>query len=205
MQFPYESLESFMILQNEEEIRKASELARELHKDQKRKSTNVPYFEHLISVANMVKSCGGSNNQVIAAFLHDAIEDQGDKITIEKIEKQFGKEVADIVYDCSELQEIEDYKERKIFHLAKINDRKLRSTSSPLVMLCDKVHNAKEILANWTDQGDAIWDNFTRGKETLIWFYSEMESSLGAYTQDNTSLVPLHNKLKRIMNLIQKM
>ena len=58
----------------------ALELAMNLHHDQKRKGTDIPYITHLWAVASIVGENGGTEDQVIAALLHDSIEDQGDKI-----------------------------------------------------------------------------------------------------------------------------
>jgi len=78
----------------------------ELHHDQCRKGTTIPYITHLWSVAAIVGEHGGTEEQVIAALLHDAIEDQGDKITVENIRERFGQRVAEIVKDCSDADTI---------------------------------------------------------------------------------------------------
>jgi GTP pyrophosphokinase len=55
---------------------KALELAAQLHADQKRKGTSVPYLAHLLGVTSIVLEDGGDEDQAIAALLHDSIEDQ---------------------------------------------------------------------------------------------------------------------------------
>ena len=52
-------------------------LARTLHASQRRKGTSIPYVSHLIGVASLVLDDGGSEDEAIAALLHDAAEDQG--------------------------------------------------------------------------------------------------------------------------------
>jgi (p)ppGpp synthase/HD superfamily hydrolase len=70
--------------------------AREVHKGQRRKYTNNPYFDHLAEVAGIVAtvSSGREDEMIIisVAWLHDCVEDQG--VTIQQIEDKFGFSVA---------------------------------------------------------------------------------------------------------------
>jgi GTP pyrophosphokinase len=76
-------------------IREAYELAREAHKPQVRKS-GEPYIFHPIAVARIVaEELMLGANPVIAAFLHDVVEDT--PYTIEDIQKRFGDDVAFLV------------------------------------------------------------------------------------------------------------
>ena len=56
-------------------LSEAFSLAHEFHAIQLRKSTNIPYISHLMSVSALVLEHGGDEEQAIAALLHDAIED----------------------------------------------------------------------------------------------------------------------------------
>jgi (p)ppGpp synthase/HD superfamily hydrolase len=49
--------------------------AEPIHRDQRRKGKAIPYISHLISVSALVWEDGGTEDQAIAALLHDAIED----------------------------------------------------------------------------------------------------------------------------------
>ena len=51
--------------------------ASRLHRDQVRKGTSTPYITHLLAVASIVGENGGTEDEVVAALLHDAPEDQG--------------------------------------------------------------------------------------------------------------------------------
>ena len=66
----------------------AMNMAFELHQNQERKGSREPYFTHLMSVSALVLENGGSENQAIAALLHDAVEDQGGAPTLEMIRQQ---------------------------------------------------------------------------------------------------------------------
>src|SRR3954449_11967655 len=79
--------------------------AADQHREQLRKGSRVPYMSHLMSVSAIVLEHGGSEDQAIAALLHDAVEDapdgQGPKV-LREIQARFGEAVADIVKACSD-------------------------------------------------------------------------------------------------------
>ena len=52
-------------------------LAHQLHADQTRKGTTIPYIGHLLAVTSIVIENGGTEDEAIAALLHDAVEDAG--------------------------------------------------------------------------------------------------------------------------------
>ena len=85
-----------------ERFQQAFIYAYDLHADQRRKGKDVPYISHLMGVADLVLEHGGTENQGIAALLHDAVEDQGGRPTLDEIQKRFGDEVAQIVDGCTE-------------------------------------------------------------------------------------------------------
>ena len=156
-------------------------LAAQLHADQMRKGTKIPYVAHLLIVAGSVLEHGGSEDEAIAALLHDAVEDQGGPPTYERIKAQFGQRVADIVQGCSDTDETPKppWKERKVHYL-----EHLRSAppSVRLVSAADKLHNARAILADYRDIGEEIWKRFNGGKEGTLWSYralSDLFNSVG--------------------------
>src|SRR5688572_6575654 len=76
--------------------------AAQMHRSQVRKGTRVPYITHLMAVAAIVGEHGGGEDEVIAALLHDTVEDQGGQVVLETIRSLFGDAVADIVAACSD-------------------------------------------------------------------------------------------------------
>src|SRR5436305_6659652 len=76
--------------------------AAQLHAQQARKGTKVPYLAHLLGVASLVLGEGGDEDTAIAALLHDAVEDQGGKPTLHDIERRFGKRVARLGAACTD-------------------------------------------------------------------------------------------------------
>ena len=80
----------------------AVEYAREIHAGQKRKGSTTPYLAHVIAVAAIVLEHGGTEDQAIAALLHDAAEDGGGLVILNDIRNRFGPHVADLVEACSD-------------------------------------------------------------------------------------------------------
>jgi GTP pyrophosphokinase len=160
-----------------ERFREALLYATELHADQTRKGTDEPYIGHLLGVASLVLQYGGNENEVIAALLHDAVEDQGGRSTLKKIKKKFGKNVTEIVEACSDSFEIPKlpWLERKNEHVAKIRHA---SRSVRLVCAADKLHNARCILADYREIGERLWQRFSGGKEGTLWYSREMAKAL---------------------------
>lgn len=84
----------------------AVEYALRAHKDQKRKYTGENYVVHVLEVARIVAEFGGTEAMVIAAILHDVVEDT-DK-TIDDVRQHFGDEVADLVGWLTDVSKLDD-------------------------------------------------------------------------------------------------
>lgn len=161
----------------------ALQLASELHRKQTRKKTPVPYMAHLMAVAGIVLEANAYHqfdnieDVAIGALLHDAIEDQGHRISLEEIRKRFGDKVHEIVRDCSdaiieeEHQEKAPWRERKEAYISKIKDKSLETL---LVSCADKLHNARSILFDHERIADRIWDRFSPEKEETLWYYESL-------------------------------
>lgn len=89
-----------MLLTNR--FNEALSYAESLHRKQKRKGTDIPYISHLLIVSSLVLENGGSEDQAIAALLHDAVEDQGGEPRLFEIRQKYGDAVAQIVADCTD-------------------------------------------------------------------------------------------------------
>src|SRR5271169_5402067 len=116
-----------------------------LHAAQTRKGSGVPYISHLISVAALTLEYGGSEDEAIAALLHDAVEDQGGAATRADILRRFGPEVTAIVDGCSdtEVSPKPPWRARKEAYIAHLPTA---SESVQLVSACDKLHNARSLV-----------------------------------------------------------
>lgn len=151
----------------------ALNMAFQLHQQQARKGTNIPYISHLQSVAAIVWKNGGSEDEAIAALLHDAAEDQGGLKTLELIKNTFGVNVSKIVAECSDtfddpkpewLKRKQDY----------INALRIHSDSARLVSASDKLDNIRDILAGYAEEGEIFWNLFSGSRDQIVWYYRSL-------------------------------
>jgi (p)ppGpp synthase/HD superfamily hydrolase len=176
-----------------EKFTEALVYATRLHGDQVRKISGVPYVSHLLSVAALVLEAGGTEEEAIAALLHDSIEDQGGKSTREEVRQLFGETVVTIIDGCTEWDTPpkppwQERKQRYLDHL------RHASPSVRLVSLADKLHNARSLLADLRQRGDIIWHNFSSGREKTLWFY---QSLLEVYQQTGSDVMT--QELERVV------
>ena len=160
-----------------EKFERALIYASRLHKDQVRKGTSTPYITHLLAVASIVGENGGTEDEVVAALLHDGPEDQGGEATLEEINARFGEEVAQIVDGCTDTYEDpkppwRERKERYLAHLAGASD------SVRLVSSADKLHNARTVLSDYRLQGEDLWTRFNGKREGTLWYYRAIADTL---------------------------
>jgi len=135
---------------NNEFLTKVLSFATEKHKLQIRKFNGEPYIKHPISVSEIVKEFTSNMFVIASALLHDTIEDTD--TTLEEIENNFGKEVADMVHvltnDPDELKRLGKtaYLIEKINHL---------SSLTLLVKFADRLDNVSDLSMNnetWSRQ-----------------------------------------------------
>jgi len=153
-------------------LAEAAAFAFALHGDQLRKGTEIPYIAHLMSVAALVLEHGGDQDQAIAGLLHDAIEDHGAQQE-PVIRKRFGDRVADMARACTDSSACpkppwHERKERYIEHLEQVGEDVL------LVSACDKLHNARAIVADLATHGQGLFGRFAGGREGTLWYYGTL-------------------------------
>jgi (p)ppGpp synthase/HD superfamily hydrolase len=121
---------------------KAIELAREHHEGQLRKNTGEPYLTHPFAVAGLVASVTYDEDMIIAALLHDTVEDSD--LTLVKIEDHFGRIVRKMVDDLTDVSKPSDGNRT----IRKRLDRRHTATSWPdskTIKLADLIDNLKGI------------------------------------------------------------
>ncbi len=153
-------------------------MAADVHAHQLRKGSQIPYLAHLMAVSALVLDYGGDEGCAIAALLHDTVEDSDDGLAMEaRIRDRFGDRVADIVMACSDAVAIpgerkppwHDRKQRYIAALETADHDAL------LVSACDKLHNARAVLADLRIHGDVVWQRFsTRSGPDQVWYYQSV-------------------------------
>ncbi|HEX6907819.1 MAG TPA: HD domain-containing protein [Terriglobales bacterium] len=153
--------------------------ATKLHAQQARKGTRVPYVAHLLGVASIVLAEGGDEDMAIAALLHDAVEDQGGKPTLREIERRFGRRVATLVEACTDADSIPKppWKDRKERYIAAVRHE---PADARLISAADKLHNARDILADYRQHGEEVWKRFRGGREGTLWYYRALVDAFRA-------------------------
>jgi len=131
---------------NPETLSKAYIFALNAHKDQKRDSGD-PYMTHPVAVANILTDLRLDSATIATGLLHDTLEDT--KATYKTVQKEFGKEVADLVDGVTKISELEG----NIINNSKAeNIRKLILATSKdirvlLVKLADRLHNMRTLYS----------------------------------------------------------
>lgn len=154
--------------------------ATQLHQGQLRKGTHTPYITHLLGVAAIVGDVGGSESQVIAALLHDAVEDQIAHMPDlpETIEQRFGEDVIAMVMACSDTSTHPKppWQARKEAYIKHIEEA---PTDDPalLVSLADKTYNGYTLLRDARIHGPALFDRFKSTPEQAVWYYRTLAAA----------------------------
>jgi (p)ppGpp synthase/HD superfamily hydrolase len=123
-------------------VLRAANAAARWHVHQRRKgAAQEPYINHLLEVASLVAeaSNGEDPDLVIAALLHDAIEDQ--EVPPELIAQEFGSSVASIVQEVSDDKELE----KETRKLLQIERAPKASKQAKMIKLADKISNLRAI------------------------------------------------------------
>ena len=178
-------------------------LAFKLHGHDARKKSDVPYIAHLLAVCALVQLDGGSEDEAIAALLHDLLEDKPEEINREEIRQSFGDHVLKIIEVSTDTPK--DYaggqkppwKKRKkayIEHICETDPALLRVT------IADKIDNARAILADHQRLGDQVWERFNAGKKDQLWYYS---SCVEAFDLSGYS-GPLLEELRSLVGKLKK-
>jgi GTP pyrophosphokinase len=144
--------------------------AADVHREQQRKGTSIPYVSHLLGVCSLVLEYGGDEDQAIAGLLHDAVEDQGGAPRLADIRGRFGGRVADIVSACTDADTHPKppWRERKERYIAALAEH---ASEVWLVSCADKLYNARAILGDYREIGDELWQRFRGGKAGTLWYY----------------------------------
>jgi len=124
-----------------EKLERAYLLAEDNHRGQKRLS-GEPFIHHPLFVAQLVAQLRLGEDSLIAALLHDTIEEG--EITLEEIEKEFGLDVALIVDGLTNVKEttrrFTDHRE-SVENFRKLLLSSVEDVRVLLIRLCDKLHN----------------------------------------------------------------
>jgi len=151
-------------------------LAAAAFRDRRRKGTEIPYVAHLLQVAVWVAEGGGDEEQLIAAVLHDYLEDIEGSSAAE-LRTRFGERVTRLVEALSDttVRPKPPWRERKERYLAHL---RAAPAEVKLISACDKLHNARSILRDLGLVGDEVWARFSATKGDTLWYYREVAGAL---------------------------
>lgn len=138
-------------------VGQALALAEQAHQGVMRES-GEPYINHPIKVAETIKEWGLDEESIVAALLHDTVEDTG--VTLKDIEKKFGAEVALLVNGLTKLDDLRYTPERKEAEsLRKFVISFTKDLRVVIIKLADRLHNMQTIKALSTErQTKMAWE-----------------------------------------------
>lgn len=148
-------------------IEKAMEFGKTAHKGQLRKYSNAPYFDHCVEVMELVKTVPHTEEMLIAALLHDTVEDT--EITFNDIEREFGSRVRDMVEGLTDISVPEDGN-RKVRKAKDLEHSVMQSANVQTIKLADLISNSRSILgaAEWNKEAKAFSKLYLQEKKALL-------------------------------------
>ncbi|VEB27411.1 guanosine-3',5'-bis(diphosphate) 3'-pyrophosphohydrolase [Actinobacillus lignieresii] len=152
-------------------VKRAFVIARDAHEGQTR-SSGEPYITHPVAVASIIAEMKLDHEAVMAALLHDVIEDT--PYTEEQLAAEFGSSVAEIVQGVSKLDKLKfrTRQEAQVENFRKMILAMTKDIRVVLIKLADRTHNMRTLGALRPDKRRRI------AKETLE-IYSPLAHRLG--------------------------
>ncbi|MEN9852547.1 MAG: hypothetical protein RI996_490 [Candidatus Parcubacteria bacterium] len=187
-------------------LQKAIDTAALLHREHTRiGKKKIPYISHLIHVLAIVDRYTDEEDVLIAALLHDTIEDIPE-YTKEMLERDFGTAVKDIVLSLSEDREFvetlsprDKWIQAKKSYLAKLAQA---SKQSHLISAADKIHNMSCIIDGYAEKDDVLMLRF-EGAALMgqVWFTKEVYNIISPTIPKDMSetYMSLHHKLTALL------
>jgi len=144
-----------------------------VHSGQLRGSDEQPYIAHLLRVTGLVIQDGGSEDEAIAALLHDAVEDQGGLDRLADIRERYGHVVADIVDECTDSygDPKPPWRRRKEAYIASLDSA---SAGALLVSIADKLDNTRSMIRGYRIRGAEQWSRTGKTAEDVHWYYGTL-------------------------------
>ncbi len=178
-----------------DKIEYAIYFATKAHKGQKRKLEDVDMIFHPFTVGMILQRNGCDENIVSAGILHDVVEDT--PYSFDDIEREFGEEIRNYVYDASEPDKTLKWEERKKHTIEHIKKAPL---GSKLIVACDKISNLEDLLDNIEKNGkERAFKILSKNENMQKWYYSSVYESC-IYGVDKS--YPIFKRYKEILEKI---
>ncbi len=152
------------------QIQKAINVAATAHKDQLRKDKKIPYIAHPFSVAIILSEYTEDEDVIIAALLHDIIEDVPDQYSEQQMRAEFGDRTTDIVLEVTEDKSITDWDERKRQYREGLERD---SQKALLLSTADMLQNLTSMIEAYEQIGSKFFENFTTDQATRVDAYAK--------------------------------
>ncbi len=184
-------------------IEQAIRAAAVLNKDQVRRGpTPFPYITHLYAVAMIVADYTDDEDTIIAAFLHDALEDTD--YTPAEMQEDFGGTVMDIVVGVTEPEthgdEPRSWRETKKQYLKQLTSA---PSQSHIVAAADKIHNMRCIVEQYYDSHSQFLADFGGSLEDRLMMYQEISNVLNRKLE-NGILAEFNHVFQEYKNFIEE-
>lgn len=147
--------------------------AKLLYDDRPRRGRTVPYFGHLMATAAIVLDDGGTEDEAIAALLHDVPEDFEHAEMLATIEQRFGLQVRRIVAECGDPIPFdgESWRDQKSRYLEQIEQG---SAAARRVALAEKLDNARTLLRDHHRVGTAAYERLGASPADMHWYLESL-------------------------------
>ena len=129
---------------------------------------------HVLAVALIVGDFGFGEDAVVAALLHDTLEDT--MLERDVIRHRFGERVLAIVSDVTEPPKSVPWRTRKETYIERLRHSTHDDTRA--VASADKIHNLSNMVSGFETQGRAFADVFTTGIDGMIWYHQRVHQML---------------------------
>ena len=187
--------------------------AADIHRQQPRKGSQVPYIAHVLGVTSIALEYGATEEEAIAAALHDAIEDAPEELgdnageSVRRwIAYSFGRDVLDLVEACTDadVKPKPAWRRRKETYIASVPHK---SASALLVIAADKLHNCRAIVNDVRIFGNKFFDRFNQeaGQDGTMWYYGAIHDAMAARAGDlkDRRVSALVEELGRVIRQLQ--
>lgn len=154
--------------------------ATKAHSGQIRKFGNIPYILHPLEVAAIASGMTSDLHTIIAALLHDTVEDAG--VTFTTIQKNFGSRVAELVFSETEDKLAELPPESTWFTRKQESLIALQNTGDiqiKILWLSDKLANLRSFYREYLRQGDHLWSYLhQKDPKMQCWYYETVAEAV---------------------------
>lgn len=166
-------------LERKSNFERALQFAMTAHQGQVRKGSSIPYIVHPIETALIAMTLSDDQEVIIAAMLHDVIEDT--PYGAKEIADAFGERVARLVQSESENKRKDQdasatWKIRKQEFIDSLSEK---TKDEKIIALADKLSNMRATYEGYRKNGENFWQRFHETRKSMhAWYYRSIAKRL---------------------------